>query len=352
MIGLFLPVTNASRAMVPEVALSGEQAADLEDLFKDWEQAEQKDSDPVLEQMLRELEPFRKQLAEGKATPRETFLELSKLEDKIAQVQQKLAAQSLDSFAADLSEALGQAGGMEALAKALKERDYEGAEKAARELEAKQAADTASLPPALQPAETQEKLSKLGQKLSQAGQSAMGQAVQSLSQAGKNSSSSDFKDGLKKMCQSLGQQNALGQQCKKLALQCNQLGMCKSCLGNGESMCQGMSLLPKLSLVKSQNPGKGAGSATDPNRQILPTDQMPAGVHEQVSGTSNESGESETSIVSSEEAPRQQTVSVSTANLDAYRKLSEEAVEDESLPLAHRQTIRRYFEMIRGQPAP
>ena len=32
---------------------------------------------------------------------------------------------------------------------------------------------------------------------------------------------------------------------------------------------------------------------------------------------------------------------------DKYEALSESALESESIPLGHRQTIRRYFEMIR-----
>ena len=62
----------------------------------------------------------------------------------------------------------------------------------------------------------------------------------------------------------------------------------------------------------------------------------------QDSGTGDSDVETEKGPEQEQEAVRQYR-----QNADKYEAMSESVLESESIPLGHRQTIRRYFEMIR-----
>jgi len=58
--------------------------------------------------------------------------------------------------------------------------------------------------------------------------------------------------------------------------------------------------------------------------------------------------------IETSEAPEQEQAAVShyRENADKYEGLSESVLESESIPLGHRQTIRKYFEIIHPKDAP
>ena len=57
--------------------------------------------------------------------------------------------------------------------------------------------------------------------------------------------------------------------------------------------------------------------------------------------------------MSTQDPHTEQTASgVNAAQFAQYEKLSEQATEDENLPVADRQMIKRYFEDIRPQASP
>jgi hypothetical protein len=112
-------------------------------------------------------------------------------------------------------------------------------------------------------------------------------------------------------------------------------------------MCRGISLVPKLALMHSQKPGHGAGSETDPNRVGAPTELASDRNREHLEGVANEQGDTDTTNLTTLDPNVEHVATRGAANFQAYEKLSQEAIADENLPLAHRQTIRRYFESIR-----
>ena len=71
-----------------------------------------------------------------------------------------------------------------------------------------------------------------------------------------------------------------------------------------------------------------------------------------ITGTAGD-GASETQTESTKDPHFEQTAgSVNSAQFAAYEKLSEQATQDENLPVADRQMIKRYFEDIRPQGTP
>lgn len=93
--------------------------------------------------------------------------------------------------------------------------------------------------------------------------------------------------------------------------------------------------------------GKGAGSTSDPNRSGAATSLAANRQKVNVTGTAG-TGHSETTTESTNDQHLESTASsVSATELAAYQQLSEQATNDENLPVASRQLIKRYFENIR-----
>ena len=97
--------------------------------------------------------------------------------------------------------------------------------------------------------------------------------------------------------------------------------------------------------------GHGAGRETDLNRDGNASALASDRDQQKLGGTANEQGESETTNLSTFNPPPEHAGAASQANFHAYETLSRQAVADENLPLAHRQTIKRYFESIRPDGA-
>lgn len=345
LIGATLVLPNPAEAKADSI--SATQAEDLRALFDDWEKAQKEQPDPQLEALLKELEPIREKLEQGGLPSRDLLVQLSKIEDRLQDFQRQLASASLDPFAASIADALRESPDMEALAAALDKKDYERAEKAAQALESGLNSNQSPMPSGLSKASAQKKLGDLASQMSSAGQASMAESMQNLASAAQTGNRDTMSKGAKGMRNALAQQNARDSQCKNLGLQARQLGLCKECMGNNSSMSMCLSLMPKLSFTKSQKPSSGAGRATNLAREGSPTQAIDPMRKENVSGVADSQGDSETTTISSTEAPSQLTVSVANADLGQYQKLSEQAIEDESLPLARRRTIRKYFEMIR-----
>ena len=128
-------------------------------------------------------------------------------------------------------------------------------------------------------------------------------------------------------------------------MQLAQMGQCKDCLGTGKSLARGMSLIPKLATQKKEG-GKGAGSEIDPNRFGAETQIASHRTEEKLTGALD-TGDSEITTEKTNEKTRETISGARQAAFRQYEKLSREAIEDENIPLAHRQAIRKYFEMIR-----
>jgi hypothetical protein len=180
--------------------------------------------------------------------------------------------------------------------------------------------------------------------MQQRGQQGVSQALQKMEQGMQNGNSQQTSDGLQDLKKDFGNQAKRDVENQRLYTQLAQMGAAKDSLGSGKSVARGMSLLPKL--ADSKRHGNGAGSEIDPNRYGSQTNLASNRTEEKVTGDVSE-GDSvittEKSLEHSKEAP-----SVARqAHFHEYEKLSREAIEDESIPLAHREAIRKYFEMIR-----
>ena len=348
-VGWRFTVLKTSEMPPPPTAQARDTARALRDVFDDWDQSERDQHDPELRKLLDELRPLREKLAGKDAAleAREAFKELGRVEDKLAAAQARLDARSLQPLAPDLAAALEKVDGLGTLAADVRRRDFEHAEAHADQAARQMQSPDAKTPQGPQAADAAQKFAQLSQKFGQQGNGGAQQSMSQMQTGLQQNQASQMGKGLDGLKQSLANQNARDSQKKDLSTQLRQMGMCKTGLGNKESLCKGMALMPKLSMQRSQKPGHGAGRDTDLNRDGSASSLAADRDQQKLNGTANEQGESETTNLSTLDPSQERAGAARAANFQAYDALSKQAVTDENLPLAHRQTIKRYFESIR-----
>jgi hypothetical protein len=319
------------------------RAAALETVFKDWEEAKPKDEE--LKKLLEKTAPLRDRLIAQGASEKQRFADLNRLEEIVAAEKAKLDAQSLEPQAANLADALASMEGMSALSAALRKKDFEKAADQARQAAEKLGAENAEVPKGAQ--EAGNAAQKLSEQLGKNGQQPISQSLSQFSQGAKQGDCKQMASGLNGMKQCLSQQSARNEERKRLATQLAQLSFCKN---PGDSECKngGMSFLPKLSLMKQKQPGKGAGSETDLNRFGAETTLASERHTETMNNTATE-GESETTTTKSATGQTEAARGTRTVSFQEYQALSQQAIADEAIPAAHREAIKRYFERIRPE---
>lgn len=341
LLALRLTIFAPAAPVVVEQAGLVNEAAAVEELLKDWDKAAELTQDPELKDLLAELQPLREQLP--KMDEREMLLTLSKIENKLEALRDAAGKESLEASAADMAAAFESVDGMSAMAAALRQKNFEKASKLAEKEAEKLSQPGAEIPKGADQAG--EQMSKAAQKLEKSGRAEAASAMQQVSQGAAKKDPAEMGKGMGQLGQCMSREASRQAAATRLGLQLAQIGQCKGGMGNKEGMGAGLSLMPKLSLMKSPG-GKGAGSETDPNRFGDPTQAEAARTQENLTGALGE-GESETETLSSDapggEAPR----AGKTAQFAQYEKLSRQAIADESLPLAYRETIKKYFEAIR-----
>ena len=338
-----------SQRPAPPSVHDRETAQAFRTLLDDWDQSQRDQPDDELKKILADLQPLRERLARPDAAldEHEAFQQLSRIEEKIAAARARLDAQSLAPFAPDLAAALEKVNGLGALAAAVRRGDFGAAqEQAARDAQQMAAAD-ARVPQDAGSAEAAERLGKLSQQLGEKGNQGAQQSTAQMQSGLQKKDASQMGQGLQGLGRELAAQNARDAQKGGLSHQLRQTAAAKQGLADGANPDKGLSTVPRLTAERSRKPGKGAGAETDLNRNGAPTGLASDRAREALTGKANESGQSDTTSVSTVEPTGEHTRAASAARFQSYEKLSEQAVADENIPLAHRQTIRRYFEAIR-----
>jgi len=327
--------------------VAAEKLKPLEQVFQDWDNAQKIAPSPEMEELLKQIKPMRDQMASGQMTEKQMLLKLNEVQAQLQAQKDKLEASSLEPMAQSLADAVKDLDGMSGMAAALQRKDFAAAREEASQAQQKYDSGTAKMP---EGANAQTAASRLGDAAQKAANDA--QASSSLSQMQNSVShkdSSGMAKGLGGLKNSLGQQAQKQSQSHNLGTQLAQLGQCKNGMSNGSGISMGM---PQLSLTKSLQQQHGAGSTTDPNRFGAQTQLDASHQQMKITGTTGD-GASETQTESTNDPHLEKTASsMDKAQYAAYEKLSEQATEDENLPVADRQMIKRYFEDIRPPSNP
>jgi hypothetical protein len=297
--------------------------------LEELEQFQQEVNDPELEETLRELALQLTELKAPGLDPKEALAKLSEMESALQEMQQQIAEASVEAQLQEVGAALSLAEAMATAGQAMAAGEME---KAAEEL------SKLELPQLDRKTEKaiSEKLQQVQDSKNTANQKqGLKESLQKAAEGLSSGNANKFQDGMKGLageCRKQGRKKKLSDLLKK---QCQCLSECKS---ECESECRSQ-------IQSNRKGGKNAGKGSaDLNGDK--TGKQKTGSEMNLKGEDSGSGDSD---VETEKGPEQEQEAVRQyrQNVDKYEALSESVLESESIPPGHRQTIRRYFEMIR-----
>jgi hypothetical protein len=323
----------------------------LQDVFKDWDDAQKIAPSPELEALLKEIQPMRAEMALGQMNEKQLLLKLNEVQARLQAMQQKIEAESLEPLAQSMADAVRNLDGMSALAAALQRKDFSAAEEQAGEAGQKYSSGAAKMPESTGAQASSDRLGDAAQQAASSNPEASSSLRQMQGALGRKDGS-QMSQGVNGLKNSFSQEAARQSQSHCTGIQMSQLSSCKNSLCNNPGSAGIKMGLPQLSLAHSLQQQKGAGSDTDANR-TGPQTNLDSHTNEmKLTGVAGE-GPSETQTESSNDPRLEQTASsVRAPEFSAYQKMSEQAIDDENLPVADRQMIKRYFEDIRPQSTP
>jgi hypothetical protein len=328
---LFWPragTVQAKPAEPLEVVLA---AADLaEESLEDLQEAAQKENDPKLKELVQKLTETIQDMKLPGVDTKEALAKLSEMQAAIAAQQAQFNVGLVDAQMQALGEAMASTQALEGAGQALQQGKYD---KAAEQLE--------KVEPKFDRKETKtlkEKLAQAAKDMEDAGLSDLSTATTELLE------SIDDEASAQGACKKLGNL-ARGQGRRKritdlLTLCTTKLGECK---GNCNKNSTAKIRLKKKSEKPTSNWNMGISGNTDGDKTQLDSDHK----REQVQGQMGE-GASETETTHMPEG-RQTAARAYREQYRKYRRMTEAALNSEPIPLGQRETIRRYFELIRPQ---
>lgn len=326
------------------VAKQAERAEAAEEILEDWEEFVETTEDQELKQLFADASALRQAL--DQEDPMAAMLAMNQMEAKLSSLQESLSAQSMDAQAAGIAEALEAFEGMGAMSAALRNQNYEAAAAEAEKLQ-KELAKPGSTNMRRKEA-LAEMLANEAQTAKSRGNSSLSDALSKLSETAQRNSqkgsvpNEELQPCANGLCEQFSKESTMKARGRMAAIGKSQLDALRSRLRGEE--CEAP---PSLCQSSGNNPGgQQAGKGTDGQPLGDPTELAQASHSEKVTGVLGE-GESEVTVSSTNSGTSAAAGGATKADISEYFDLSQKAVADEALPLAHRRTIRTYFERIR-----
>jgi hypothetical protein len=305
-------------------------ALEAEESLEDLQEAARKENDPKLKELVQKLSETIQEMKLPGVDTKEALAKLSEMQAAITAQQAQFNVGLVDAQMQSLGEAMASTQALEGAGQALQDGKYDKAadqlEKAEPKFDRKEAKTL------------KDKLAQAAKAMQEAGLAELSTATTELSEAMEDA------DTAAGACKKLGNLARDQGRRKKindlLSLQCRNLSECK---GN----CQKNNTAKLRLRKKSEKPSSAWGMSTSGNTDGELTKLDSARQKEQIKGEMGE-GESETETTHMPEG-RQAAARAYREQYQKYRRLTEAALDAEPIPLGHRQTIRRYFELIRPQ---
>ena len=313
-----VPVINS---VVSSQALKAEAA--LEEL-KEFNQQE---TDPEIEEIIKELSEKIDELKMAGMDPKEALAKFSEMEVKLLEKQEQLETSSIEQKLQKVGEAMALAKPMQAAGEAMSSGKMDKAAEALEDMEM----------PALDrktEKAVHDKLAKFAENDNGQAGKKVRDAVKKISEgmsSGKRGKFSEGVEGLASECKKQGRRKKLNDLLKK---QCRCLSDCK---GECECECEGNG---------NKKGGTKWGLAKSDNNPGEKTAKLKTGFKLDIKGQESDSGDIDVETIESAEQ-QQEAVREYRKQAKKYEQISESVLSEEAIPLGHRQTIRRYFEMIR-----
>jgi hypothetical protein len=310
------------------------QAVRMADELEELKQFNEQNADPEIEKLLKELAARIEEMKQPGIDPKEALAKLSEMEAALQDKQQQLADQNLETALKEVGDALALAEPFQSAGEALSQGNMD---KAAEEL-AKLAMP--ELDRKTERAVTEKLDRQAKQNSGNGSQRALREATGQVSQGLTQGDRSKFKDGMQGLAGEAKKQGQRKKLSDLLRKQCQCLSECK---GECEGQC-------KSDAESNKKGGKNWGLARSGNEPGDKTPKLKAGEQMKITGQESATGKTDVETLSSPEE-EQSALREYREQVKKYEQLAESALEAEPIPLGHRQTIRRYFELIRPQNA-
>lgn len=337
---------NSLQAEVVSTEGIAEAAAEIQKEIEEMEELAEEAGIEELKELVEELKEDLEELEKPETEVRESLETISEMQQKMQEMMASMNIAAMDAQLAEVAEAMAGAQAFKAASDALKKEDLDKAAEALENVNPENMERTESRP-------TSEKLSLSAASAKKKGMGKFSETLEQLSQSVKSGDC----EGTCKNCDSLAKtvkkHSLCKSMCKMLGSKCNKLGECKKlCSGNcnksGNGACQGQgtNLAQGQTNNKSNNPSKKAGAKSAGNINGDKTKLDGELQMAKLTGQMGVDGDSEFETETSQEAQEQAQRRAKEA-FAKYQKMSEAVLESEPIPLGHRQTIRKYFELIR-----
>ncbi|MBX3451492.1 MAG: hypothetical protein KF777_18130 [Planctomycetaceae bacterium] len=328
-----IPAPEVAIAATEPNAVVHSQASRAEEELKELEEFNKQAKDPEIEKLLKELAVKVEELKQPGIDPREALAKLSEMEAALQAKQQELADPNVEAQLKSIGEALSLSESLQSAGQALANGELE---KAADELEKKE------LPKVDRQTERAmtEKLEQVRQDSADGMKKQLKEAIGQIGEGLGQGNKSKFNEGMKGLA---GESRSAGRRKKLTDLlrkQCQCLSECKS---ECEGECQSQSMA-----MSNKKGGSKAGQAASGNEPGEKTGLLKSAKDMKLTGQESAEGDVDIETTTAPEQ-NQEAIRQYREKVDKYEAISESVLDAESIPLGHRQNIRRYFEMIRPQ---
>lgn len=335
---LLLGYLSTSAPPVVAAAVSNDvvvaQANRAADELAKLEEFQQEEADPLVEELMQQLARKIEELRQPGIDPKEALAKLSEMEAALQAQQMQLSSQQTDAQLKAVGDALSLAEELQAAGQAMSEGKLEEAAEHLMKLQ-----DLPKVDRQTEKALT-EKLQQLAKNSGSGAPRQLQEALQQLSMGLGQGNASQFHDGL----------HGLAGECRKQARRTRLADLLRKqcqCLSECKSECEGQCQKPGSSNKKG---GKNWGLASSGNEPGDKSARLNSPHQMNITGQESNEGDVDIETEQTPEA-RQEAVRQYREKVDKYQQLSESVLDSEPIPLGHRQTIRRYFELIRPAAA-
>ena len=290
----------------------------------DEEQAES------LDDLVQELQTMIQEIKVPGADARQALGKLSEMQAQISEAEQQFELTEVDASMREIGEALEQADATRLAGEALQNRDYK---RSAVELDQ------------MKPETPSEATRRVGDELREAAEEAAAKNQKTIA---------DAADDLGKVMQdanaSAEQQKQAASRLAKAARQTASQQALASALAKQKAKlneAKGVARSGGKNRMRTRQPKSTWGRGASPETlNDQPTNLDSQRQREELTGVAGD-GPSERQVVESSETSEQGTASEYSRRFERFERAAEAVLEQEDLPIGHRQTIRDYFEAIR-----
>ena len=304
------------------------EASKAELALEELKEFNKEEVDEELEEIIKELSGTIADLKKPGVDPKEALAKFSEMEAALQQKQNQLETASTEQALREVGKAIALAQPMQAAGEALADGSFDKASDELQNLE---------MPELDRKTEkaVQAKLAEFGEKEGNAGKNVR-EAIKKFSEGMRGGKRSKFRDGVEGLASESKKESRRKKLRNLLKTQCRCLGDCKS---ECECECDGTA-------DSNKKGGNNWGLAKSTNEPGDKTSKLKSGPQMDIKGQQGDSGESDVETIESAEQ-KQEAVREYSKQAKKYEQMSESVLAEEAIPLGHRQTIRRYFEMIR-----